>query len=221
MMHFFTGNYPVSNPFGVYDPEAYANYPGGKHPGNDYPLPANTQLIAPISGWVTVYDRPASLKSGRGKEVVITNGAIERKACHMNRIDVQNGQFVQVLTPIGLSGNTGYVLPQPTPQTPHAGSHLHSEEKVNGVYVDEETYKEDEMPNSGDVHNRYQKAYGRPAKQSEIDFYTSRPFNAKDGLYNALLNDTENLAGQVKSLNKAQANITPTPLKPGVYQVGE
>lgn len=31
-------------------------------------------------------------------------------------------------TQIGLTGNTGYVLPVPTPQNPYAGSHLHIQE---------------------------------------------------------------------------------------------
>ena len=39
MIRAFKGDYPVNNPFGIYDAIAYAAYPGFKHPGTDYPLP--------------------------------------------------------------------------------------------------------------------------------------------------------------------------------------
>lgn len=130
MRRSFNGEYPVTNPFGVYDPEAYGNYPGKRHPGTDYGLPENTQLIAGMAGKVTVFDRPASVHTGRGKEVVIAFGNQVRKTCHMNRIDVKTGDMVATGYPIGLSGNTGY----------SSGPHLHDEYLEDGQYKDLEKH---------------------------------------------------------------------------------
>lgn len=131
----FTGSYPVTREFGVYDP-AYANYPGSRHPGTDYGLPSNTSLVAGMSGIVTVYDRDPAIKTGRGKEVKIEFANFTYKVCHMNRILVANGQFVREGQPIGLSGNTGYSL----------GPHAHVELLVNGQLTDIEEYlKENDM----------------------------------------------------------------------------
>lgn len=126
----FTGNYPVSNPFGEYDPIAYANYPGKRHPGNDYPLPMRTPLYAAISGRVTVFDRPKGVKVGRGKEVSIAGGPYVKNECHLDEIVVQPGQYVNEGDLIGYSGNTGF----------STGPHLHSELLINGVYVDQEKH---------------------------------------------------------------------------------
>lgn len=137
MRHAFNGNYPITRPFGVYDP-AYANYPGSKHPGTDYGLPANTPLVAGMSGTVTTYRRSGA--SGRGNEVVITSGPVQRKACHMNRVDVETGQKIEEGQPIGLSGYTGYVVDaQGNVGTPD-GAHLHDELLIDGVYVPLEEY---------------------------------------------------------------------------------
>lgn len=137
MIRAFKGSYPVSRRFGVVD-SAYKNYPGSRHPGTDYPLPVNTPLYAGIAGTVTVIYR--STYVGRGNEVIITNGNIVRKYCHMNRIDVKNGQKVTEGQLVGLSGNTGYVLPRPTASNPNAGAHLHDELLIDGTYIDLEQY---------------------------------------------------------------------------------
>jgi murein DD-endopeptidase MepM/ murein hydrolase activator NlpD len=121
----FDGSYPMTQDFGVYDPEAYANYPGAKHPGTDWGLPAGTPLVANQAGVVTVYDRDPSIKTGRGKEVVITNGSYITKTCHMSRIDVKSGQIVKEGDPLGLSGSTGF----------STGPHLHNELLINFAYA--------------------------------------------------------------------------------------
>lgn len=144
MRRAFNGDYPITREFGFYDPQSYGNYPGGKHPGTDYGLPANTPLVAGMSGTVTAVLRRATY-TGRGNEVVITQGNKQRKSCHMNRIDVEVGQqVVEGVTQIGLSGNTGYVLPKPTPSNPNAGAHLHDELIINGQYADLESNLEEE-----------------------------------------------------------------------------
>jgi hypothetical protein len=133
MRRSFTGNYPITRKFGIKDP-AYANYPGSLHPGTDYGLPANTPLIAGMAGIVTIYDRDPNIKVGRGKEVKIEFANFTRKDCHMNRIDVVNGQFVHEGQQIGLSGNTGF----------STGAHVHSELLVNGQLTDLEKYLKEE-----------------------------------------------------------------------------
>lgn len=131
----FNGSYGISRAFGVYDPSAYSGYPGARHPGTDYGVPANTPLVAGMSGTVSVIDRSSTLKTGRGKEVIITNGNKQRKACHMNRIDVVNGQYVAEGDPIGLSGYTGYVLDGAGNVGTPGGAHLHDELLIDGIYV--------------------------------------------------------------------------------------
>lgn len=139
MIHSFNGSYPITNPFGTYDPVAYANYPGSKHPGTDWGMPVGTQLVAGLTGHVAIYDRDPSVQVGRGKEVVITDGNVQRKTCHMSRIDVIPGQYVTEGQPIGRSGNTGY----------SSGPHLHDELLVLGVYMDVTHYiKEEDMPST-------------------------------------------------------------------------
>lgn len=144
MRHSFNGNFPVTRAFGIKDP-AYAGYPDSRHPGTDYGLPAKTPttgtpLVAGMSGQVTAINRDSSIHTGRGKEVVITNGNKQRKTCHMNRIDVTTGQLVKEGQPIGLSGYTGYVIDaQGNIGTP-GGAHLHDELMIDGKYVDLEKY---------------------------------------------------------------------------------
>jgi len=128
----YNGSYPVTRPYGVYDP-AYSNYPGSVHPGTDYGTPENHPMIAAISGTVTVYAR-GNTATGRGNEVVITNGSTQVKYCHLNRIDVATGSKVTEGQQVGLCGWTGYVLPKSP-----AGSHLHFETLINGVYKNPET----------------------------------------------------------------------------------
>lgn len=141
MRYSFNGSYPVTRPFGVYGPE-YSNYPGSRHPGTDYGLPANTPVVAGMSGTVQIFLSTA--KIGRGNEVWITDGAYSRRVCHLNRVDVQNGQQVTEGQPIGLSGFTGYVLDAQGKVGTPGGAHLHDELLVNGQYVDVDKFLKEE-----------------------------------------------------------------------------
>lgn len=153
----FNGTYLLSNPFGTHDPTAYANYPGKNHPGTDWALPENTPLVAGMSGQVTVYRRIGTF--GRGNEVVITNGNMERKTCHMNRIDVVDGQFVKEGDPIGLSGNTGY----------STGPHLHDELLIDGKYVDVSEHITGRITmNEAEVKRIYHSGWRRPTASDEL-----------------------------------------------------
>lgn len=128
----YNGSYPITRPFGVYDP-AYSNYPGSRHPGTDYGLPVDTPQVSAQAGTVTVIAR-GNQATGRGNEVIVTNGTTQTKHCHLNRIDVANGSTVKEGQQIGLTGWTGYVLPKSP-----AGSHLHFEVLQGGIYRDPET----------------------------------------------------------------------------------
>lgn len=156
---------------------AYANYPGSLHPGTDFGLPANTPLVAGMSGTVTIYDRNPNIHVGRGKEVQILNGNKQRRTCHMNRIDVSDGQVVTEGQPIGVSGYTGYVVDvvdgREQVGTP-GGAHLHDELLINGQYVnlEDNLNQEDDMPNEGDAENFIRIERGDPnyqPTQAEID----------------------------------------------------
>jgi murein DD-endopeptidase MepM/ murein hydrolase activator NlpD len=169
----FNGSYPVTRPFGVKDP-AYSNYPDSKHPGTDWGLPANTPLFAAMDGVCTVYNRDKSIKTGRGKEVQIVNGNKDVNTCHMNRIDVSNGQFVKQGQQIGLSGNTGYVLPAPTTLKPDAGAHLHGELLIDGKYVDFDKYvKEQTMKplTKGDIVNMYRELLRHDPNENDYKYH--------------------------------------------------
>lgn len=245
----YNGSFPLTRPFGEYDPVAYANYPNKQHPGADYGLPANTPLFAAISGRVTVFDRDASVRFGRGKEVVITNGAVVKKECHMNRIDVANGQWVNAGDPIGVSGNTGYVLPVPTPQRPNNGAHLHSEVLTNGTYVDPEVEFQkgaNDMSTVGEVefNNLYRAFFGsmdiNPPTEHDRKRWVGTETNtvvrameadprraAHDAYVADLAQTTGAQAREIEALKKQvadlEASATPpaeaTVLKPGTYKV--
>ena len=133
----YNGTYPVTRHFGVYD-AAYAAYPNSRHPGTDYGTPYRTPLVASQSGVVQVIDR-GTAKTGRGREVVITNGNTQVKYCHMDSFDVSNGQNVTEGQLIGYVGFTGYVMDWQGNIGTVGGSHLHFEVLVNGIYVNPET----------------------------------------------------------------------------------
>jgi septal ring factor EnvC (AmiA/AmiB activator) len=107
-------------------------------------------MIATISGTVTTYVR-GNTATGRGNEVVITNGSTQVKYCHLNRIDVANGSRINEGQQIGLCGWTGYVLPKSP-----AGSHLHFEVLQNGSYVNPETQYNTTPPPVAGGNNMFQ-----------------------------------------------------------------
>lgn len=174
----FVGNYRVTRKFGVFDP-VYKNYPGSRHPGTDWNLGDGVPLRAAHNGIVKIYNRPASIKVGRGKEVSIVNlDGIQVNTCHMSRIDAKDGQTVQAGDPIGLSGYTGYTLDTAGNIGTPAAAHLHAEVIIRGQYVDPEQYFKDEeesMFTNAQTDEFISLAYnlvaGRPPKDSEFKFH--------------------------------------------------
>lgn len=178
----FNGGYWISNAFGIYDPVAYARYPGKKHPGTDFVRPADTPLVAGMSGKVSTV-RSAG-KTGRGNEVVITNGNKQRKACHLNRIDVKDGQWVEEGQQIGLLGYTGYVVDAQGQVGTPQGAHLHDELLIDGIYVNlMDHLGEEEMAKPNDKEVRSAAAtYNQKLSDAQVKYYTERPWET-------LLND--------------------------------
>lgn len=137
MIRAFKGNYRISNPFGVYDPVAYVNYPGFLHPGTDYGLPHRTPLYAGMSGNLTRKLWGAKLR--KGNEAIITNGNIVRRYGHMDVISRADG-WVNEGELIGYSGYTGYVVDSQGNIGTPGGAHLHDELLVDGNYTSLEDY---------------------------------------------------------------------------------
>ncbi|MGW7277388.1 peptidoglycan DD-metalloendopeptidase family protein [Streptomyces sp. NPDC054844] len=97
------------------------------HTGIDFGARSGTPVLAARDGTVTF----AGWQTGYGNRVEISHGTIDGKQIvttynHQSAIRVSVGQKVQVGTPVGLVGSTGY----------STGAHLHFEVKQNGEYVD-------------------------------------------------------------------------------------
>lgn len=87
---------------------------------------------------------------------------------HLNEIYVDEGQTIKYGGIIGKMGNTGQVIPKPTPENPNAGTHLHL-----SVVVGEKTntWTLDSMPNTN-----------VPNQQESLYFVENDIFNNKDGV---------------------------------------
>jgi murein DD-endopeptidase MepM/ murein hydrolase activator NlpD len=96
---------------------------GEYHRGLDYDVPSGTLVQAPAAGTVL-----ATLPLGvGGLTLVLDHGhGLVSILCHLSRIDVREGQWVESRTPLGLSGETGVV------ERPH----LHWGVYVHGIAVD-------------------------------------------------------------------------------------
>ena len=127
----FNGDYAQSQGFGV-NPQYYKNYnvkqPDGTyapmkgHNGLDFLTPKRTPIYAPHKGKVI---EDLFYSNVYGWYVKIENEEEGSVLAHLDQIVVSEGFQLEEGDHIGYSGNTGYVLPAPTPQNPNAGSHLH------------------------------------------------------------------------------------------------
>lgn len=97
------------------------------HSGIDLAVNEGTSVAAVKSGTVVF----AGWSSGYGYRIVIDHGdGSQTTYSHLSDIGVENGEEVTAGTQIGLSGNTGH----------STGPHLHFEVKVDGEYVNPESY---------------------------------------------------------------------------------
>lgn len=96
------------------------------HPGDDFPAPYGTPIVAPFSGRVSA----AGAHGGYGNAVVIDMGnGFQSLDGHMSSIAVSVGQLVHQGEVIGRVGATGVAT----------GNHLHEEFRRNGVAVNPAT----------------------------------------------------------------------------------
>lgn len=107
------------------------------HQAVDIANKKGTAVVAPESGQVTFVGKMGSGTLDAGLVVQIGNpNSRGHRLCHLNRARVSVGQWVNEGQVVGDMGNTGYVLPRPTPSNPDAGTHLHWIMWNRGVRVD-------------------------------------------------------------------------------------
>jgi murein DD-endopeptidase MepM/ murein hydrolase activator NlpD len=124
--------YPLIEQFGISSP--YGERPGGFHAGVDIPCPIGTPIPSPIDGIVQFEGYINAAVAGFSKEIIciIQGSGYFIVMGHLSQTLVNQGQQVSRGDIVARSGNSGYVLPKPTPQNPTAGQHLHIERR-NGT----------------------------------------------------------------------------------------
>lgn len=112
-MNFY--DYKVTSPYGTRtNPTASGTE---NHKGIDYALPLNTEVTSNVTGYV---EKSAYEEDGFGNYVVIKDGTGRMHYyAHLNKSNVNVGDFVSFGDSIGLSGSTGR----------STGAHLHYEIK--------------------------------------------------------------------------------------------
>lgn len=176
----FPTNPPIdtkySIPFGATDNAAKF----GKHAGIDINVPIGTNVYAPVSGVITPYI--SGVYHGQVVEILGDDGHYHHMF-HNSKLLARPGNRVSEGQLVGISGASGLGV---------TGSHVHygvAKKSVPNItsfsdFTDPNSLKEEKpMPNEGDVHNAYLQANGRKATPEEVKVYTSKPWNAKDGLY--------------------------------------
>lgn len=85
-----------------------------------------TAIVAPEGGRITAVGQMGTGTNNAGLVVQIGDPAGNaHRLCHLNKATVSVGQTVVQGQKVGEMGNSGYVLPAPTPKNPDAGTHLH------------------------------------------------------------------------------------------------
>lgn len=122
----------VSQMFGVNKGTYFPRFNIPGHNGLDiYVLPDSygVEVLATHDGIINTlqFDDPTR-KSGNGilMQGYDENGNyVQTLYWHLSRFNVQLGQQVKAGEVIGYIGNTGFVMPSPSPSCPHCGAHLH------------------------------------------------------------------------------------------------
>lgn len=120
----YLAEFPITSPFG---PRG-----GGMHNGVDFGTPMNTPLPALVAGTVQYAGFIPPAIAGYSNEliIIVQSEGFFVVYGHLRGATVHAGQRVEQGQIIGTTGNSGYVLPAPTPAMPFAGAHLHIEQRL-------------------------------------------------------------------------------------------
>ena len=121
----FQGDYRISQYFGA-NKAYYQQYGLLGHEGVDWWTPVGVRVLAPFNG-IIVRDVDNPKINNYGGHMVVWD-PVQRCAvwyCHLSVNYIFTGQSVKKGQVLGLTGNTGNVLPKPTPTNPNAGAHFH------------------------------------------------------------------------------------------------
>lgn len=134
--------FPINSPFG----ERILQGKVVKHNGIDFKTPIGTSVFSMVNGkiFITGYEDESNKKKGLGYRIwqefldLKSGKIIYCWYGHLSEIFVEPGQFIEVGQPIGLTGNTGHVVPEPTEKEPNNGAHLHVQFRVKdtGIMID-------------------------------------------------------------------------------------
>jgi len=115
----FNKQYGVSSSFAAH----LRRNPPSNFPGTDYLTPYGSPIYAPEDGWM----QQEAKNSFIGANVASLHNKVNKRKwffVHLKSI-VSPGRNVREGQLIGYAGNTGYVIPAPTPSNPYAGTHTH------------------------------------------------------------------------------------------------
>ncbi|MCF7835798.1 MAG: peptidoglycan DD-metalloendopeptidase family protein [Candidatus Marinimicrobia bacterium] len=116
----------ISQLFGVNRKLYLPNFGIDGHNGIDYRIEYGAPILSAHNGIVSKLSYETKWKTnGNGIYIMNTNGQFQTVYWHLSEIQCLIGQKIKVGDVLGLAGNTGFVKPEPTPQNPHAGTHLH------------------------------------------------------------------------------------------------
>lgn len=116
----------MRNPFAAY-PMSQGWRAG--HEAVDYATPVGVAFTSPASG-IYVH-RPSELAwkpgmAGHHGDLYLDDGRRIR-VCHLDRHIAPHGSLVvEGVTILAVTGNSGYVLPRPSPASPNNGAHMHT-----------------------------------------------------------------------------------------------
>lgn len=125
----FLGNPRITQKFGV-NPKLYKIYGYAGHFGIDWAINWGEPILACDSG---VCCR-VGCSIGNGNFIEINHGWGKSLYLHLKEQAIPKlGQMVKRGSIIGYCGNTGHVIPAPTPANKKAGTHLHFSLKINDI----------------------------------------------------------------------------------------
>ncbi len=116
----------IGTPFGV----PGTHWKRGFHCGDDFLAGIGTPTECADGG---VVEKAGDYGDGFGKYVKLGHDdGTKSYYCHLSEVHVALNDAVKKGQVLGLSGNSGNVVPKPTPDNPSAGAHLHFEVRKDG-----------------------------------------------------------------------------------------